>query len=559
MLITTTLNENKKRQSFGNIGMASTQVLRFLNNSPAIGATFVDLGSMTVPRTIIDFTRSKDAGMETGIREFSGTSNHTLIGAYGLLASGLLALGINNKFGVKANKVFANFDCIDTLGSIWGDILKGNPDAKPDEMRNLFFEKVLRTAKGSAQNSKGQLENAAIDEKSIQLFMKELKVYTEKNPNSYTLPQKLMQRLKSILTYSTSAESEYIVKNGSHSVSSNSDTFIKTMFSLGKTFSEPKALEEFRKSGDIASNVFIKSLKKSKMGASLLGIAIAMGIGASVQPFNVWLTKKRTGKEGFVGVEGCNQDKSKNFTASKLAAAGGFLAFAYATIVDNIFKTPLKKQMGQFFNRMQFNGIVPSIPQLKAVYAFTIASRLMAARDKNELRESLTKDFIGFVNWLILGDFVQKIVANASNKNLTNYSEKDHGRGLFAKIFKTRVKTHDEILFEELKKANIDPSQLLSSEGKMLSAKELIKKFSDKLPDLKTRLRGKNIAQLSGYLYSALVLGILMPKLNIYITNHMHKKKSCPEKENTISENITQKPSIPYSKDSAFKAFENFV
>ena len=331
------------------------------------------------------------------------------------------------------------------------------------------------------------------------------------------------------------------------------------MFSLGKTFSEPKVLEEFKKGGDVAANTFIKSLKKNKMSASLLGVAMAMGIGASVQPFNVWLTKKRTGKEGFVGVSGGNQDKSKKFTASKLMAAGGFLAFAYATIVDNIFKTPLKKQMGQFFNRMQFNGIVPSIPQLKAVYAFTIASRLMAARDKNELRESLTKDFIGFVNWLILGDFVQKIVANASNKKLTNYCEEKHGKGLLNKIFKTRVKTHDEILFEELKKANIDPAQLLSSEGKMLSAKELIKKFSDKLPDLKVRLRGKNIAQLSGYLYSALVLGILMPKLNIYITNRKCKNKSCIEKENITPENITKKPSIPYSKDSAFKAFENFA
>ena len=35
----------------------------------------------------------------------------------------------------------------------------------------------------------------------------------------------------------------------------------------------------------------------------MLGVGIAMSIGASVQPFNVWLTKVRTGKEGFVGVE----------------------------------------------------------------------------------------------------------------------------------------------------------------------------------------------------------------------------------------------------------------
>ena len=58
------------------------------------------------------------------------------------------------------------------------------------------------------------------------------------------------------------------------------------------------------------------------------------------------------------------------------------------------------------------------------------------------------------------------------------------------------------------------------------------KKFYDKLPNLKTRIRGKNIAQLSGYLYSALVLGIFIPKLNIAITNHFQEKKKKQQEEN---------------------------
>ena len=142
---------------------------------------------------------------------------------------------------------------------------------------------------------------------------------------------------------------------------------MSSTFSLGKLFSEPKVFETFKDNADIAVNRFVKMLKGTKLKSSLLGVAIAMAIGASVQPFNVWLTKIRTGKEGFVGVEGEKPDTSMTFKAKKTATALGFLAFAYATIVDNVFKTPFKKQFGQLHNRLQFNGLIPSMSQFKAV------------------------------------------------------------------------------------------------------------------------------------------------------------------------------------------------
>ena len=55
--------------------------------------------------------------------------------------------------------------------------------------------------------------------------------------------------------------------------------------------------------------------------------------------------------------------------------------------------------------------------QFKFIYGMTIMSRIFAARDKNETRESVIKDTLGFANWLILGGFVSKLAAKAFDKN----------------------------------------------------------------------------------------------------------------------------------------------
>ena len=534
MFINNSYYQNK-RQSFKSASSVATQVLRFLNTNPSVGATSVDVFSMSGPRTIVDgVERGFDAGVETGIRENSGTANHALIGAYGLGASALLSTGINKAFDVKANKVFANFEGIDTIGSIWQDLIKNNPAASPEDLRKLLFKKVLSAVRADKQTENGLLKKVAVDNKTIKTFMKELSEFIDAKPGEYKIPAKIYNKLKAILIHSTAAENNYILKNAKNTLRTDLETLIKSTFSLGKLFSEPKALETFKNNTDIRVNKFIKMLRTSKLKSSLLGVAIAMAVGASVQPFNVWLTKKRTGKDGFVGVEGEKPDTSVKFKVKKTATALGFLAFAYATIVDNVFKTPFKKQFGQLLNRLQFNGLIPSMAQFKAVYAFTIASRLFSARSNNELRESETKDFLGFVNWLILGDFVQKAIASLSNNNLTNYTQSVHGKGILNRIFnpRVRVKSHDEILFEELKKQNMPKNMLTSVDGKMLSAKELIRKYYDVLPNLRKRIRGKNIAQFSGYLYSALVLGIFIPKLNIAVTKHLQEKRKQQQKIN---------------------------
>lgn len=68
-------------------------------------------------------------------------------------------------------------------------------------------------------------------------------------------------------------------------------------------------------SADIAKNTFLKAMKSMNVKRSLIGIGIASAVGVSAQPVNMYLTKKKTGKSGFVG--GGGEDKSTGFKIKK--------------------------------------------------------------------------------------------------------------------------------------------------------------------------------------------------------------------------------------------------
>ena len=130
--------DNKTNPSFKGPVEVGTQVLNFLNTSPAVGAVFVDFFSMVMPRTIVDFSRSKDAGMETGFRESAGTINHALAGVVGLGAGYAVSAAFNKANGVKAHLLFANSDAIDTFGQLMADsVADGKYNA--EKYWNQFF------------------------------------------------------------------------------------------------------------------------------------------------------------------------------------------------------------------------------------------------------------------------------------------------------------------------------------------------------------------------------------------------------------------------------------
>jgi hypothetical protein len=184
-------------------------------------------------------------------------------------------------------------------------------------------------------------------------------------------------------------------------------------------------------------------------------------------------------------------------------------------------------------DKMSFSGKMPTINQLKGIYGITIISRIFSARDRDELREVLTKDTLGYLSWLVLGDFVNRITASAYDNDkckVLNIKKGTENNNFFKKMFHASLKTRDEVLVQTLADNGISTTK--EENGKVLA-----KSFKEMLKDLnglkdeavkkaaKKRLRALNVAQLSGYAFSGLVLGLGIPNLNIYITNKLDAKR----------------------------------
>lgn len=500
--------ENKKEQKQNiNFKGASDYIslgLRFLDTNQAWGANGVDVGSMVLPRTTVDtINRGPAAGLETGRREASGTINHSLIGVYGSLAALAFSLALNKTFNVRADKIFADNESFDIIGKYFHNNIQKNG-------RNGALEATLGDVlKNVTTTNNGQ--DISLSEHNVQVIKERmLKALASPDIDKDTIPASTRQYLVNYIIEATGSESDYKLKGFNKETTSNLSTFVENLYNISKTLTKENVIKEFEKAAKFSENEFIKSIKKLNNRRTIAGMAVASGIGMSIQPMNIYLTKKKTGSDGFVGVEGREKDKSFGFKLWKLAAAAVF----GGSIVANL---AMKK--GGLLKNIQYKGLVPTINQFKFIYGLTIMSRFMVARDKDELRESVVKDVLGFFNWLVLGNFVAKGVVLAMDKEkslLKNPKE--------SSFFKKILKTRDEVLVEGLKKANISS---VSKDGKALKFSEMLKLLpaSETGKAVSRRLKILNLAQVAGYLYSGLVLGIGIPKLNIYMTNKSEAKR----------------------------------
>ncbi|MBR1618919.1 hypothetical protein IJ674_03360 [bacterium] len=490
----------KNSQNPNFTGFSPVELLKFLDTSPAWGANAVDFFCMVLPRTLTDFSRGPEAGIETARRESMGTINDSAVGAYGTLAGLALAMGINKAFGLskndlKAASIFADSETIDMMGKIWHEEL-------PQNTNNPTFERIKK-ALGNYEVYDGN-KWAKLNEKDIE---KAANIFVEELGKGEKLSKEARYNINKILTLSNNLENNFriVAQKGEklHSSRYSIDGITENTFKLSKIFSKDKVAEAFREASDIGSNKFLKALKKMNMKRSILGVLIATLVGCSVQPINMWLTKRKTGGDGFVG--GGKKDDSFGFKVQKALVAGLFSAGVIATIGNP--KNLLKN--------LQFKGFTPTINQLKFIYGATIASRFLSARNENELKESTTKDVLGFVNWLILGNFVQKLVAQGFDKSLIKQEQKG---GILNWIRTSSLKTRDEVLHEAL-------GEKAFKDGKALKFGEMIKALGDNKA-AKKRLGILTLAQLAGYIYSGVVLGVGIPKLNIYLTKRRMEKEA---------------------------------
>lgn len=515
-----------------------TACLDYFATNPVWGATATDVTSMGAPRTYIDGkNRGFSGGFETGFREFSSTGNDAAIGAYGLLAGTAIA-GMVKPMGLKdPQRIFASNDSVDLHNAKW-QANGGNIDKFIDDYVESLHGFNPNDAKADV-NGYVKISDAHKD-----VIKSDLKTLSDTSLSKKDR-KVVFKRLKARLLEATGADNQLLLKHGDKSIEAESTTILDDFFRLTKAFREKKP--------SVDSDKLVSKIKSFGKYRALLGLGLAMAISSATQPLNVYLTKKRTGSDGFAGMPDRKKDNSFNFKMLKLASATAMAGLALAT---------MKAKPSQVLSKIMYKAPIPSIDQFKALFGVTIISRMLVARDKDELRETDTKDMLGFLNWLIIGNLINKGVLMAmENKNnpLIKISEADKNKkgigGAISRFFNSNIASRKEVLVEGLQK---EGKSAIKENGVAKTLTEMLKELP-KNSTARKNIKLLNIAQGINYAYTIAVLGLGIPKLNIFLTNKAQKKRN-ERKQKLIMENVmttnNQQFVFNHSGENVFTSFK---
>ncbi len=505
-------------------GTLITNTLELIDTNILLDLLGRDAISMIIPRTAVDFTRSKQAGWETLRGEIGGVSFDTLYPIVAARALILAAKHINNTNKIETN-IHANREMMDTLKSIW----KQNDKDK---------EKYVNTIVNNIEGLNGCGSNAwkKLNNNDNSTIVKN--ILNAINNNS---PDDLKKAKQKILNTTGANRNIRLtgLKDGK-CIETSLDNLLRDTYDLGRHLFFNDKLK-----GEEQINKAIAKLKKLNLWKSGLVLGSASLIGVSIQPLNAYLTKKKTGLDGFVGNpnfdKNAKKDKPYHLLLAKIAAASAFGLMILSTITGkgpfkSIAEITSKNGFKNFLKKLEFNDKFLNADQLKLTFAALIMGRVFAARDKNELRETSIRDSLGFLHYLVLGGFVAKGMASfLQHKNkdihLINESETfQSSKKGFGKFFdkvghfisNKSVKSHAEI-------------------------RTLEKNIVDK------NLRALNGSILAGITYTCAMLGIGIPLLNKFMTNKIVKKAD--NKEKTPVASIGNKVEISQKNKQLFEQF----
>ncbi len=470
------INNNNQNTSFkGSMGVLSN-ALYTLGNNDMLNASFVDVFAMDTPRTIVESKhRGKQAGIEMGFREYTGTFIAEFSSAvFAVLASKFISKKLNPEVKVNSQSWITNNGL-----NVFSEIYE-NSDKTPKG----YVKKVLSSMSGIAGSE--IREFSKIDnEKTAPVIEKLSNLITDKTLDKKSVKKELANIQDEIINL-LGADNNITVKGEKHSLSSNLSHTLRDIVDSGKNifFNEAK-----QNPNQILSK--LKSMNNLRIG---IAIPLSMGLAITNQYLNRYLTKRRTGIDNFVGENGYDKNvaaknekkKEKGLLAKKILSAGIFVLML--TKVMNV-KKPI-----DLVKKLEFDGPATGGNAIKTIYGTLILGRIFASKDSTELRETNVRDYLGFLNWLVLGGFVSKGVAqmlDPKQKILFNITK--DGKGVKHWLQNISLKTQKEII----------------AQG----------------GDVKANLRKLNFAQMAGIVYSAVMLGVLLPKLNIWMTRGKGKDK----------------------------------
>ena len=423
-----------QHQSFNGVGDALTNALTVCDAHPMVGVSVIDAATSIVPRTIVDAQTHHYAALETFRRESSGLIVNCLLPSFIVLG---IAKLINNgvmgdKFKhLKMSGIWANQDSIEHLSSKFEQAGKSTQKGSQQHVRE-YVSSVLNSVEGFDTDHYKKFSDIDLS-KEVQTLTE---CITNKNANT---SKTINQVYKSIVDKTKAAETLRIDGKSSRA---NLSSLLRDVVAMGKKFTDKEVLSNM--SG------FKKHAIKLLNTKSLLGMGVIIPLAVSVQPINRAITHKLSGVKGApIYKDFTDKDKKQvetnkeNLFAGKMKSAG---LLAGLTVLSSLKMPSLKM--------FQFEGLFPTMDQCRWISTATFVSRVFAAEDKNELRETTIRDALTYSSLYFLGDYVSKGVATVMEKvnpkvKLLNRTVDDKNMNIFGKmknwVSNTKLKSFDEV------------------------------------------------------------------------------------------------------------------
>lgn len=514
----------------------------FLDKTAMFQVSFLDIVSSIAPRTIVDLGTGMAAALETFRRESAGLIINCLIP--GVIVKGVAGLLPKSDVlkGTKPVSSWANAETIDKLKNVYNNAqISGATDTTRE-----YVTQSLNSIKGLKNNTWTQYSNYVNRPEYQDAITKLTKAVSEESKKKR---KKLLNEAQNKLVGLTKAEN--VLKFNDKACANLSDT-LRDIVDMGEKFNTVKEttvknLLPNELSSDVnnkissALNKYSTDLKKFVNRKSLIGLALVLGLGFSFQKINRAITKKQFKTDGAPIYKDFGQDgvQKKEMTPKEKKRFAIKKALAFLSMYGLAGLSMMKKPtLGMF----QFSGPFPSINQCRVISATTFASRMLAAEDENELRESIVRDMATFSSLYFLGDYVKKAAASgfeALSKSKTGsklIKEKvvllNRSKEIAKPIFNANASTKEKIA------KNI--SYRAKQFGNWVKNTEL--KTAAEVSGTKAR-NLRNLCRVADIAFSLLMLGIVIPKYNRHVTNK--KIMSAQNQSDLNNKNQIYKNSMP--------------
>lgn len=508
----------------------AVRVLKTFNDKPMIGVAFTDTVATNAPRSIFDFlSLGPAAGFETARREFSGLIVNCLMPSFFVLGAAKLINGhyMKDFKGINISSSWANSETIDTLKDVYKDVLQQGTSDSKETARN-FVRQTLENIEGlngkewisyadKLNSAKGKeaiealaeaISNPSMSKKDTKNAIKKAITNLAKETEAVETLRFKDGSINNALKTGTS-ESQSAIKSQGRIFGSNLADLLRDQVDLGRTFSHDAVKNNLDK--------FAQNAKKMVNTKSMMGLAIVLPLAMSMQYINRAITRHKYKKTGAPIYKDFEKDENRVLTPEEQKKLSKTKPVCVASMVGLALLSMMKKPSLEMF---QFKGMFPTIDQCRWIATGTFASRMLAAEDPNELRESTVRDIASFSGLYFLGDYASKATAtlieklDKSVKLLNHTKETTQDASIFRKfgnwVKNIKVKSFDEV-------AN--------------SAKA-------------TKYRG--ICELASLGFSIVTLGILLPMHNKRVTakKEAERKANLQKEQNKIQQMASTTPNV---------------